>query len=108
MSSKLSTLNPDALPYPKNIILAELIDMLPKIIPPETLLSLDAEINTSDPNYSYKTLVGFINKKLSIKQRNAFLDRMRYFCEDAIYLDTPDDERDAFSREMRRAFSIMT
>ena len=105
ISDKLDALTPSSLPYPRNEILAELIDILPKIIPLEQTQSLESYIDFSDAGSAYTTIVNFINTKLTAQQRQKFNNLISTFCQNAIYLDTPEDEEETFRREIMRTFN---
>lgn len=95
-----------ALPYPRNIIFAELVNILPKILPGTSLIKLNEKIHATSPGSSYLALVEFINNNLSASQSSDFRKRLRLFFDDALDLDTEPAEREVFTQEILRAFKM--
>lgn len=103
---KLRSYQDNSLPYPRNIILSEMVDVLLRMPQKELLYPLERIIKESAPGATYADIIDFINNKMPPNIRVQFYEIMTSFAKNKDYLDTSDEDALLFSQEMYRAFRI--
>lgn len=103
---KLRSYLDNSLPYPRNIILSKMVDVLLHMPQKELLYPLERIIKESAPGATYVDIIDFINNKMPPNIRVKFYEIMTSFAKDKDYLDTSEKDMLSFSQEMHRAFRI--
>lgn len=103
---KLHSYLDNSLPYPRNIILSKMVEVLLRIPQEELLYPLERTIKESAPGSAYADIIYFVNNKLPPHFRANFHEIMTSFAKDKYCLDEPEEDMASFSQEMYRAFRI--
>ncbi|EBP4585722.1 hypothetical protein VH79_21415 [Salmonella enterica] len=103
---KLRSYLDNSLPYPRNIILSKMVEVLIRIPQEELLYPLERTIKESAPGATYADIIYFVNNKLPPHLRAKFYEIMTFFAKDEYCLDEPEEDMILFSQEMYRAFKI--
>ncbi|EAO8773985.1 hypothetical protein CDJ04_13950 [Salmonella enterica] len=103
---KLRSYLDNSLPYPRNIILSKMVEVLVCIPQKELLYPLERTIKESAPGAAYADIIYFVNNKLPPHFRANFYKIMTRFAKDEYCLEWSEEDMTSFSQEIYRAFRI--